>query len=67
MWGPDSSFTPSAPASLTIRPQFRRLSASSTPMERNGMSATTNARSTARATAAVWLAISSTVTGRVES
>jgi len=46
---------------------LRTDSASSTPNERKGMSATTSASSVARATAAVRLATSSNVTGSVES
>ncbi len=62
-----SSFTASAPASLTNRTAFVTASSSDTWKEPNGMSATTSGRLAPRVTARVSTSISSIVAGTVES
>ena len=62
-----SSFTASAPASLTNRIAFRTVSSSETWNDPNGMSPMTSGRRDPRATAAVSMSISSIVAGTVES
>jgi hypothetical protein len=62
-----SSFTASAPPSLTKRIAFASASSSETWNDPNGMSATTSGRTAPRVTARVRTSISSTVAGTVES
>ena len=62
-----SSFTASAPASLTKRIALRTASSSETWNEPNGMSAITSGRRAPRVTARVSTSISSIVAGTVES
>jgi hypothetical protein len=62
-----STFTASAPASLTKRIAFSSALSSETWKEPNGMSATTSGRRAPRLTARVSTIISSIVAGTVES